>query len=98
LETEISVDIKHLFCYRSSTHGRGLGRFWSRVEGYKGPLLILISASSGEPHEGNSVDRKWVIGVLTDQAFESKDIFYGNSGCLYSIDPVFHVFPPIGRY
>ncbi|ESW09687.1 hypothetical protein PHAVU_009G147800 [Phaseolus vulgaris] len=83
--------------YRSSTHGRGLGRFWSRVEGYKGPLLILISASSGEPHEGNSVDRKWVIGVLTDQAFESKDIFYGNSGCLYSIDPVFHVFPPIGK-
>ncbi|XP_027903058.1 uncharacterized protein LOC114163139 [Vigna unguiculata] len=83
--------------YRSSTHGRGLGRFWSHVEGYKGPLLILISASSGEPREGNSVDRKWVIGALTHQAFESKDIFYGNSGWLYSIGPVFHVFPPIGK-
>lgn len=87
-----------VFCYRSSTHGRGLGRFWSHVEGYKGPLLILISASSGEPREGNSVDRKWVISALTHQAFESKDIFYGNSGWLYSIGPVFHVFPPIGRY
>ncbi|KOM41154.1 hypothetical protein LR48_Vigan04g135200 [Vigna angularis] len=83
--------------YRSSTHGRGLGRFWSHVEGYKGPLLILISANSGEPREGNSVDRKWVIGALTHQAFESKDIFYGNSGWLYSIGPVFHVFPPIGK-
>ncbi|CAJ1974679.1 unnamed protein product [Sphenostylis stenocarpa] len=83
--------------YRSATHGRGLGRFWSRIEGYKGPLLVLISASSGEPHEGNSVDRKWVIGALTDQAFETKDTFYGNTGCLYSIGPVFHVFPPVGK-
>ncbi|TKY73861.1 TLD domain-containing protein 1 [Spatholobus suberectus] len=83
--------------YRSSTHGRGLGRFWSHVEGYKGPLLILIAASSGDAHEGNSIDRKWVIGVLTDQGFENKDIFYGNSGCLYSIGPVFHAFPPTGK-
>ncbi|KAG5035925.1 hypothetical protein JHK87_010835 [Glycine soja] len=83
--------------YRSSTHGRGLGRFWSHVEGYKGPLLILIAASSGDAHEGNSIDRKWVIGALTDQGLENKDIFYGNSGCLYSIDPVFHVFPPTGK-
>ncbi|RDX57874.1 hypothetical protein CR513_62850 [Mucuna pruriens] len=83
--------------YRSSIHGRGLGRFWSRVEGYKGPLLILIAASSGDAHEGNSTDRKWVIGALTDQCFENKDIFYGNSGCLYSIGPVFHAYPPTGK-
>ncbi|KAG5031742.1 hypothetical protein JHK82_015339 [Glycine max] len=83
--------------YRSSTHGRGLGRFWSHVEGYRGPLLILIAASSGDAHEGNSIDRKWVVGALTDQGLENKDIFYGNSGCLYSIGPVFHVFPPTGK-
>ncbi|KAJ1378262.1 TLDc domain [Sesbania bispinosa] len=83
--------------YRSSTHGRGLNRFWSNVEGYKGPLLILVAASSGDAHEGNSIDRKWVIGALTDQGLENKDIFYGNSGCLYSISPVFHVFPPTGK-
>ncbi|KAK7316975.1 hypothetical protein RJT34_00827 [Clitoria ternatea] len=83
--------------YRSSTHGRGLNRFWSHVEGYKGPLLILVAASSGDGHEGNSYNRKWVIGALTDQGFENKDVFYGNSGCLYSISPVFHVFPPTGK-
>lgn len=91
------IDIERLLHYRSSTHGRGLGRFWSHVEGYRGPLLILIAASSGDAHEGNSIDRKWVIGALTDQGLENKDIFYGNSGCLYSIGPVFHVFPPTGR-
>ncbi|XP_027333194.1 uncharacterized protein LOC113848033 [Abrus precatorius] len=83
--------------YRSSTHGRGLNRFWSRVDGYKGPLLILVTACSGDAHERNSINRKWVVGALTDQGFENKDIFYGNSGCLYSISPVFHVFPPTGK-
>ncbi|KAL2347271.1 hypothetical protein Fmac_001271 [Flemingia macrophylla] len=83
--------------YRSSYHGRGLGRFWSRVEGYKGPLLILIAGGSGDPKEENSTNRKWIIGALTDQCFENKDIFYGNSGCLYSIGPVFHAFPPTGK-
>lgn len=83
--------------YRSSTHGRGLNRFWSHVEGYKGPLLILIAASSGNAREGSSTDRKWVIGALTSQGLENKDIFYGASGCLYSISPVFHAFPPSGK-
>lgn len=91
------IDIKCLLCHRSSTHGRGLNRFWSNVEGYHGPLLILIAASSGDAHEGNSIVRKWVLGVLTDQGLENKDIFYGNTGCLYSVSPVLHVFPPTGR-
>lgn len=91
------IDTECLLCYRSSIHGRGLNRFWSRVEGYNGPVLILFAASSGDAHEGSSIDRKWVLGALTDQCLENKDIFYGNSGCLYSISPVFHVFPPTGR-
>lgn len=95
-ENELPTDIKRLSCSRSSTHGRGLNRFWSNVEGYKGPLLILVAASSGNAHEGNSIDRKWVLGALTDQGLENKDIFYGTTGCLYSISPVFHVFPPTG--
>ncbi|KAI4317135.1 hypothetical protein L6164_025034 [Bauhinia variegata] len=83
--------------YRSSTHGRGLNRFWSCVEGYKGALLILVAANSGDVHEGGSNDRKWVVGALTDQSFENKDMFYGSSGCLYAISPVFHVFPSTGK-
>ncbi|XP_028797840.1 uncharacterized protein LOC114753327 [Neltuma alba] len=83
--------------YRSSAHGKGLNRFWSHVEGYNGPLLILIAASSGQTHEGSSVVTKWVIGALTNQGFENKDLFYGSSGCLYAISPVFHVFPPSGK-
>ncbi|KAI5004620.1 hypothetical protein ZWY2020_031863 [Hordeum vulgare] len=31
---------------RSMLHGKGLSRFWSCVEGYKGPTLIQISAFS----------------------------------------------------
>lgn len=83
--------------YRSSTHGRGLNRFWSHVEGYHGPLLILVAASSRNGHEGNSAIRKFVIGALTNEGLENKDIFYGTSGCLYSLSPVFHLFPPTGK-
>ncbi|KAF7840077.1 TLD domain-containing protein KIAA1609-like protein [Senna tora] len=83
--------------YRSSAHGRGLNRFWSCVEGYKGPLLILVAASSGDIHEGSSIDRKWILGALTNQGFENKDQFYGSSGCLYAINPVFHAFPLSGK-
>ncbi|XP_058786553.1 uncharacterized protein LOC131661140 [Vicia villosa] len=83
--------------YRSSTHGRGLNRFWSRVEGYHGPLLILVAASSGSDHEGNSAIRKFVIGAQTNEGLENKDVFYGTAGCLYSLNPVFHVFPPTGK-
>eukprot|EP00262_Sarcandra_glabra_P010806 TRINITY_DN2625_c3_g1_i1.p1 TRINITY_DN2625_c3_g1~~TRINITY_DN2625_c3_g1_i1.p1 ORF type:complete len:563 (-),score=83.42 TRINITY_DN2625_c3_g1_i1:165-1778(-) len=83
--------------YRSSFQGKGLNRFWSNVEGYHGPLLILISASSEDaPDSGNNI-RRWVIGALTQQGFENRDTFYGSSGYLYAISPIFHVFSPIGK-
>ncbi|KAK9136232.1 hypothetical protein Syun_015562 [Stephania yunnanensis] len=78
----------------SSLHGKGLNRFWSNIEGYSGPMLILVSGNS--PEVESSIGR-WVIGVLTQQGFENKDVFYGSSGELYAISPVFHVFPPSGK-
>ncbi|CAN1824385.1 hypothetical protein LINPERHAP1_LOCUS30753 [Linum perenne] len=84
------------FLYRSSVHGKGMNRFWSNVEGYHGPLLILVSATSGDSHEESSVAKKWVIGALTQQGLENKDQFYGTSATLYSIFPVFHAFPSSG--
>ncbi|KAJ6399573.1 hypothetical protein OIU77_020182 [Salix suchowensis] len=47
--------------YRSSLHGKGLNRFWSNVEAYLGPLLILISATSGDANEDCTNSRKWVV-------------------------------------
>lgn len=82
--------------YRSSLHGRGMNRFWANVEGYNGPLLILVSASSGVDDSDSSVGR-WVIGVLTEQGLQNKDVFYGSSGYLYAISPIFHVFSPHGK-
>lgn len=81
---------------RSSLHGRGLNRFWSNIEGYEAPSVILISATSGDAHEGSSNERNWIIGALTYQGFENKDTFYGSSGNLYSLSPVFHVYPSTG--
>ncbi|XP_042009789.1 uncharacterized protein LOC121758458 isoform X2 [Salvia splendens] len=43
--------------YQSSVDGKGLNRFWSRVGGYNGPTLMLISAC-----EQNSNARPWIIG------------------------------------
>ncbi|XP_024020557.1 uncharacterized protein LOC21388606 [Morus notabilis] len=83
--------------YRSSLHGRGLNRLWSNVEGYQGPLLMLISATSQAGHEGSTIESKWVIGALTHQGFENKDVFYGNLGNLYAICPVFHAYSPTGK-
>ncbi|KAK2971475.1 hypothetical protein RJ640_020881 [Escallonia rubra] len=83
--------------YRSSLHGKGLNRFWSNVEGYNGPLLLVIAASSGDAHEGNKDVKRWIIGALTHQGFENKDTFYGTSGCLYALSPVFHVLPSSGK-
>ncbi|EOY14970.1 hypothetical protein QUC31_000308 [Theobroma cacao] len=83
--------------YRSSAHGKGLNRFWSNVEGYHGPLLILISASSEDSHQDSSNARKWTIGVLTQQGFENRDSFYGSSGNLYAISPIFHVYSSSGK-
>lgn len=90
--------IDETLLYRSSHHGKGLNRFWSNVEGYHGPLLILISASSPDAaHESDSNVKRWIIGALTQQGFENKDIFYGSSGNLFSISPVFHIFSPSGK-
>ncbi|WCJ35130.1 TLD-domain containing nucleolar protein [Euphorbia peplus] len=83
--------------YRSSRHGRGLNRFWSNIEGYHGPLLVLVSATSGESQDNGTNERKWVIGALTQQGFENKDAFYGASGSLYAICPVFHTYTHSGK-
>ncbi|XP_008221301.1 PREDICTED: uncharacterized protein LOC103321278 [Prunus mume] len=83
--------------YRSSLHGRGLNRFWSNIEGYQGPLLMLFSATSGDASDSRANERKWTVGALTNQGFENKDLFYGSSGNLYAISPVFHVYPPTGK-
>lgn len=83
--------------YRSSLHGKGLNRFWSNVEAYLGPLLILISATSGDANEDCTNSRKWVVGALIHQGFENRDMFYGTSGTLYAIDPVFHMCSPSGK-
>lgn len=69
-----------------------MNRFWSHVEGYNGPMLMLIAAS-----EINSDTNRWIIGALTHQGFENRDTFYGGSGSLYSISPVFNVFSSLGR-
>ncbi|KAL2894772.1 TLD domain-containing protein 1 [Bienertia sinuspersici] len=79
--------------YRSNVHGKGMNRFWSNVEGYHGPMLLLISATSGESSE---TSRKWILGALTQQGFENKDIFYGSGGCLYSMFPAFNIFSASG--
>ncbi|KAL5713523.1 hypothetical protein ACHQM5_015590 [Ranunculus cassubicifolius] len=89
-------ETSHNLLYQSTLHGRGLNRFWSNVEGYNGPILILVSASS-KIDDGTSTIGKWVIGILTGQGFENKDVFYGSSGYLYAISPVFHAFPHHGK-
>ncbi|CAK9178436.1 unnamed protein product [Ilex paraguariensis] len=83
--------------YRSSLHGRGLNRFWSNVDGYTGPILMLIGATSGNSNPDDKDTRKWIIAALTHQGFENKDVFYGTSGSLYAISPVFHVFASLGK-
>ncbi|KAL9244110.1 hypothetical protein vseg_017918 [Gypsophila vaccaria] len=85
--------IEESLLYRSCVHGKGMNRFWSNVDGYHGPVLILVSATSGESSESS---KKWIIGALTPHGFENRDGFYGSGGCLYSIDPVFHVFSASG--
>lgn len=73
-----------------------MNRFWSNIEGYRGPLLMLVSASTGDAHEGSTNVRKWIIGAIMQNGFENKDLFYGSSGSLYAISPVFHVFSSTG--
>ncbi|XP_051149813.1 uncharacterized protein LOC127264377 [Andrographis paniculata] len=85
-------EVNENILYRSSVHGKGINRFWSNIEGYNGPLLLLISACK-ELNDG----RRWVIGALTHQGFESKEMFYGTSGSLYALTPVFHAYLSFGR-
>lgn len=89
-------NVKVMLPCRSSLHGRGLNRFRSNVEGYQGSLLMLISATSQVSHERSTSERKWIIGALTHQGFENRDVFYGSSGNLYAICPVFHAYSPTG--
>ncbi|VVB09255.1 unnamed protein product [Arabis nemorensis] len=83
--------------YRSYHHGKGMNRLWSNVEGYHAPILVIVSASCGVDHEGTSIERKWVIGAILQQGFENRDMFYGSSGNLFSISPVFHAFSSSGK-
>lgn len=79
--------------YRSSQHGKGLNRFWSQVEGYNGPSLILVSGTLTQ----DGSDQRFVIGAFTNQGFENRDSFYGSSGALYALKPLFRSFFPTGR-
>lgn len=92
-----SVEMNENLLYRSSHHGKGLNRFWSNIEGYHAPLLIMVFASCGDNHEDSLSERKWIIGALMQQGFENRDTFYGTSGNLFAVSPVFHAFSPSGK-
>lgn len=84
--------------YRASSHGRGINRFWTRVEGYKAPLLMLISGTSTEGDNNEPTGEKWVVGALIPGGFDNKEVFYGNSGCcLFAISPHFLSLRSTGR-
>ncbi|XP_078448351.1 TLD-domain containing nucleolar protein [Wolffia australiana] len=83
--------------YRSKFHGKGLSRFWSNVEGYHGPILLLLSIRPPEPTNPEGSQSKHIIGILTAQGFENRDVFYGDHGYLYSLSPVFRIFSPSGK-
>lgn len=87
-----------LSIFRLSLHGRGLSRFWSNVEGYNGPTLLLISAilSNSSEADNRTTPNKWIIGVFTEQGLESRDTYFGSSAYLFAIDPIFRAFPPLG--
>lgn len=57
---------------------------------------MLISAGSENSQEGDNDANRWIIGALTDQGVENKDTFYGISGNLFAICPVFRVFSSSG--
>ncbi|CAK9209756.1 unnamed protein product [Sphagnum troendelagicum] len=86
--------------YRASNHGRGMNRFWTRVEGYKGPLLMLISATTKDGDESESVSKrkKWIVGALIPGGLDNKENFYGSSGCcLFAVAPNFLPLRSTGR-
>jgi hypothetical protein len=60
------------------------------VEGYKAPLLMLISGTSTEGDNNEPTGEKWVVGALIPGGFDNKEVFYGDSGCcLFAISPHF---------
>lgn len=59
---------------------------------------MLIASSSGDAQEGTTDGEKSIVGALTNQGFENKDTFYGTSGSLYALSPVFHAFSSSGKY
>jgi len=59
-------------------------------------MLILLSAFSKGGVQNVDSDRRWLIGVLTEEGFESKDTFYGSSGFLCAAHPIFRMLPPSG--
>ncbi|CAA7391308.1 unnamed protein product [Spirodela intermedia] len=83
--------------YRSSFHGKGLSRFWSNVEGYQGPVLLVLAAKPADAADGESSQGNHVIGVFTAQGFENGDAFYGEPGYLYALSPVFRIFSHSGK-
>ncbi|BBM97548.1 protein MpOXR4 [Marchantia polymorpha subsp. ruderalis] len=81
--------------YRSSLHGRGLNRFWTCVDGYRAPVIVLISAQTQEESSPGAV---FVMGTLVSSGFENKESSYGASGCcLYSVEPLFCPFRTSGK-
>ncbi|KAE8779343.1 hypothetical protein D1007_47680 [Hordeum vulgare] len=91
----IGMDTEDLL-YRSMLHGKGLSRFWSCVEGYKGPTLILISTFSNAGSNNVDGGQKWGIGVFIEDGFENKDTFCGSSGFLCATYPIFRMLLPSG--
>lgn len=61
-------------------------------------MLVLILATCGDNQNDNTDVKKWIVGAVTLHGFENKDMFYGTSGSLYAICPVFRVFSPSGMY
>uniref|UniRef100_A0A7N2L4U1 Uncharacterized protein n=1 Tax=Quercus lobata TaxID=97700 RepID=A0A7N2L4U1_QUELO len=45
---------------------------------------MLVSASKEDAHGGSTNVKKWIIGALTENGFENKDLFYGSSRSLYA--------------
>lgn len=73
-----------------------MNRFWSNVEGYQGELLILVRANSIDSFKDGNGSKDWVFSILTGQGIENQGKFYGNSGYLFAVNPIFRVFTPSG--
>lgn len=62
-----------------------------RVEGYSGPVVVLIAATTAE-------GQRWEAAVILNQGLENKSSFYGASGsCMLALHPCFRVLRSLGR-